>query len=285
MPFFVQSIIATHFVGRRAKSQPAWRLHRNAPPFTRACTWHSLFVQVPQTQMILELISDQQQPIFAAARELEPRITDRAALMIAEWKGKMGTGVGSVLKPLTVNRAASDLTKIESFYLEGMKTKATNSISSANMTKKCFLWTGAKVDVCFTNRPDAETSGAFKVGDFEAMMNKVHATVLKNPDCENDKWEDNHYAIDSPGGGSFDYIIEYIDAHPEIPYFCASNSRQIHYVFDPTGWGIQLDVSFTKGPARCLGSGDDDEFELDFVRQVQQPGNNPACDIGNCTAP
>ena len=47
---------------------------------------------------IVELISDQRQhhPVFAGARELEPRITDRAALMVAEWKLEVGEGGSGV---------------------------------------------------------------------------------------------------------------------------------------------------------------------------------------------
>lgn len=250
--------------------------------------------------MVLELISDQKSPAFLSSRDdsipltqLENRLTDRAVKQIMQDK-QLNTGKGSVLAPQIVNRAASaDIwDKLKTFYVKGMNTTTTKDETGTDMSKMCFLWDGAKVDVCFTKRPDTDTKGTFKVGDFSTMLNKVHATVLKNPDCGNDKWEDNHYAIDQhPPAPSADHIIDYIDANPDLFYYCASDSRSIHYIFDPTGWGIQLDLQFTKGPKGCVGSGDDDELHSSRPTWKSatwyQPagGGNPACELGNCTAP
>jgi len=287
------------------KAFDADKVHYFPASFTvNGSTWHSVFVQVPKSNMILELISDQKSPAFLTSRdsskpltELEARLTDRAIdqIMTDKANGLYDSSTGSVLSPLVVNRAASaDIwDKLKTFYVTGMKTTQTKDVKGTDMSKMCFLWTGAKVDVCFTKRADSATKGDFKVGDFSTMLNKVHATVLKNPDCGNDKWEDNHYAIDNHPGKtttSADYIIEYIDANPDLFYYCASDSKQIHYVFDPTGWGIQLDLQFTKGPKGCVGSGDDDELQSrPSWRSATwyQPagGGNPACAIGNCTAP
>ena len=150
--------------------------------------------------------------------------------------------------------------------------RATSTAKTA--TTRCFLWAGAAVDVCFVQRPDTATAGRFKPADFEKMLNAVHAARLANPECADDKWYDNHYAIDGRAVGSADYIIDYIEANPSTRYYC--NRGMIHYIFDPTGWGIQLDLQFSKPPPNCAGSGDDDEL-LGF--------GNPACSFGNCTAP
>ena len=41
------------------------------------------------------------------------------------------------------------------------KTYAVTSLQS--VSRYCYLWTGATVDVCFYNRADTETKGDFKV--------------------------------------------------------------------------------------------------------------------------
>jgi len=246
--------------------------------------WHTAIVHVPGTQMIIELVTDQKSPEIANHKSLhhfkDTRISDYQLQRIQSF----GADAMSVLKPLTVNRAVSaDIwDALTTFYVTGMKTKVTKDETNADVSKKCFLWTGAEVEVCFTKRADSATKGTFKVGDFEKTLNAVHRTMLKNPDCGNDKWEDNHYAIDGRSA-SADYIIEYIDATPGTLYYC--NGAGIHYVFDPTGWGIQLDLQFSKGPAKCVGSGDDDELDYNFESRRLQGGGNPACSLGNCTLP
>lgn len=47
---------------------------------------------------------------------------------------------------------------------------------------------GASVDLCFYSRDDSTTKGDFKVGDFEKMLNTVHANIIaKYPYCARDK--------------------------------------------------------------------------------------------------
>ena len=54
------------------------------------------------------------------------------------------------------------------FWQNGMGTTMTHSESGTDAnggqyTKKCFLWTGASMDVCYTQRDDSATSGSWKV--------------------------------------------------------------------------------------------------------------------------
>jgi len=235
-------------------------------------TWHGAIVQVPGSQMILELVTDKTSTVSASvsssAVQLEQRITTRAATYVKS------AGSDGILTPVTVNRAASDLSALETFYVTGMKATMTSDFTdnSTQVSKKCFLWTGAKVDVCFTKRADSATKGAFKPADFEKMLNTVHDNLLTNPECGLDKWVDNHYAID---GRSFsaDYVATYVQAN-NIKYMCFGSS--LHYIFDPTGWGIQVDLSFTKTMPGC--SSDDDEVSL-----ALGIGGNPACSLGTCS--
>merc|ERR1711976_287626 len=199
-------------------------------------TYTSLIVQVPHTQMILELTSK---------KSLDSK---RAPVHLAGERR---------LSPISVNRAASSATmaKLDDFYVKGMGVKKVSDHSANGVSRKCYLWAGATVDVCFTNRPDSATKGDFKVADFENMLNTVHKNIIVgHPYCQVDKWEDNHYAIDS-FSASTSSIISYINAN-NVPHVCESGSggsgmSGLHYIFDPTGWGIQADLSFSSQPTDC----------------------------------
>merc|ERR1712232_152194 len=189
------------------------------------------------------------------------------------------SSVGSYIVSLVVNRAVSAkaLSKLEDFYVTGMGTKKTYDATENGATKKCFLWSGASVNICFTNREDSATAGDWKVGDFEDMLNSVHSTLLKDhPFCPMDRWEDNHYAIDSQKTDN-QKILKYVNEN-NPPHRCEANGPTgagMHYIFDPTGWGIQLDTG--------MGSPSDCKSGEPAARRLQ-PGGNPACttDTSKC---
>merc|ERR1712070_78694 len=127
------------------------------------------------------------------------------------------------------------------------------------------------------NRADSETKGDWKVADYENMLNTVHNNIIVGyPFCGVDKWEDNHYAIDSFSADTSS-IISYVDKN-KVPHICesgggGSGGSGLHYIIDPTGWGIQADLSFSSQPSDCTTA-------HQFRRL--QPGGNPACEPGTC---
>ena len=79
------------------------------------------------------------------------------------------------------------------------------------------------------------------------MLNNVHKNILEgHPLCGTDKWADNHYAIDSQTHDT-STIITYINSKKAY-YYCEASSKgeassaRLHYVFDPCGWGVQLNM-------------------------------------------
>ena len=117
--------------------------------------------------------------------------------------------------------SVATMAKLDGFYVTGMgTTKVTDDAAAdgeATYAKKCYLWPGATVDVCFTNRDDDATTGSFKVGDFEDMLHTVHNNLIVGyPLCGMDKWEDNHYAIDGMNA-SADTLSAYVTAHNPYP--------------------------------------------------------------------
>jgi hypothetical protein len=257
----------------------------------------SIIVQVPSTQMILELVQQTTlvySELEARPRGLEQRVPTSTLRLHESHKARArsnvnisGSSVGSIIIPLTVNRAASAaaMSRLDDFYVTGMGTTKTHDSTAGEVTKKCFLWSGATVDVCFTQRPDSATAGDWKVSDFEDMLNTVHGNIVGGyPFCGMDKWEDNHYAIDSRSIDTSG-IVSYINSAKPYHYCEASpsGSVSVHYVWDPTGWGIQLDMQFTSVPDDCSSTR---RLSSNFL-SPNGVGNtfNPVCEIDLSVCP
>jgi hypothetical protein len=228
-------------------------------------TYYGMMYLVPDSHMILEVVQQNSTTTSKIASHPklvkfnEPRVPHatlkRAGAEIKErLAARKDTSTGDIMVALTVGRAASDMDAIDEFYTNGMQTTTTLSYQDDSVVKRCYLWEkqGATVDVCFSKRDDNATSTDFKVADFENMLKTVHANVIAGKDTAsygcNNKWMDNHYAIDSVGSG-FDYIVEYLDATEGFYVYC--DVAGFHYMTDPTGWGIQVDMQFTTQPQAC----------------------------------
>ena len=110
--------------------------------------------------------------------------------------------------------------------------------------------------------------GDLKVADFEAMLKRVAQKVTSPPTCNMNRWADNHYALDLLNG-DFDYIVDYLEQNPSVKYQCANfGIPGLHYVFDPTGWAVQLNMVFKRQPSGCP------------ARPLSS--NNPMCGGGSC---
>jgi hypothetical protein len=260
----------------------------------------SVFVHVPNTQLTLELM--QQTTLTKAKRTpvtispLEVRASSRALEMVrteglATLTARGGAASAALLTPLAVNRAvsAAAMAKLDDFYVTGMGTKKVQSVSNDDVTKVCYLWTGASVDICFYQRDESQTKGDFKPADYEEMLNTVHKNIIVgHPLCGTDKWEDNHYAIDSQTAATAS-IVKYVEDN-NVPHICQAGmpgyGTSMHYAFDPTGFGIQMDLSFASAPADCstaAAAAALSRRELDDGDDVRLGGTfNPACDPGTC---
>jgi hypothetical protein len=255
----------------------------------------SVIVQVPNSQLILELCQkgsltydeDEAQPV-----KLEQRVPDYtlaaqdARLSSSNSSNNAADNVGAYIVSLGINRAVSAkaMAKLEEFYVTGMGTSKTHDSTENGVTKKCFVWPGATGNLCFTSRPDSATAGDWKVGDFEDMLNTVHSKLLAgHPFCPVDKWFDNHYAIDSQSADS-SKILSYVNEKNPF-HICASQGPMgsgLTTVFDPTGWGIQLDMGL-RLPRDCKNG---QEVLRNSSRRIQggKEKFNPACttDTSKC---
>lgn len=248
--------------------------------------YSSIVVQVSGSQLILELVQKTSLVLAEGetAVQMEQRVPDSTLQdqdsNLSGEDDDSETFSKDHIVGLVVNRAASAkaMSELEDFYVTGMGTKKTHDSTENGATKKCFLWKGATMHICFTSRADSETSTSFKVGDFEDMVNGVHKTILEDhPWCPMNRWFDNHYAIDSQSVNS-NKILKYINS--KKPYHsCASHgilNRALSAVFDPTGVGIQMDT----------GTGLPDDCKNGQLAASNSTGGtfNPACttDTSKC---
>ena len=252
-------------------------------PTGLAGEWSGVFARVPESQMTLELVgssatlrardAEAQAQGLAATRRLEQRLSAKAARRALAYtslyaaKGYPYARTGMLA--LAARRAASDIASVEAFYA-AMNASTVLTADARGAKGRCFSWLHSEVDVCFVERAPNATSGAWTVSDMEQMLDGAHrATIAGQHNCGRDKWSDHHYAYDATATsellpssgdtiagetttvqeGDFDYILDYLEAHPQASYVCYG--RSVHYVYDPTGWAIQLNVNFSRVMTGC----------------------------------
>jgi len=247
---------------------------------TEGQQYSSLLVQVPGSQLLLELV--QKTSLVLAEGEVSVQMEQRVPDSVLSDQDDRLSGeavsdtTSDYIVSLVVNRAASSaaMSKLEDFYVGGMGTTKTHDATENGATKKCFLWPGASVHICFTNRDDSETSTSFKVGDLEDVLNGAHQAIIDgHPWCPMDRWFDNHYAIDSHSVDN-SKILSYINSKKPF-HTCGNNPMRgtgLSAIFDPTGLGIQMDTG-TSLPNDCSS--------LASTSNVfAGPGHsNPACTV------
>lgn len=240
---------------------------------------YSVFVHVPTSQMILELMSRSSDilPQMEPLLELEQRLSASRLQRLHESPPEP-----RILLPVRVSRSASDLSALDSFYVKAMRTNMTLEMDTRDVATRCYLWPGGNVDLCFTRRPENATTGSLKVKDFETMLKRVASIVQTKPTCSMNRWADNHYALDlfgphgpwDPSGSpNFDYIVDYLEQNPSVQYQCASfGVTGLHYIYDPTGWAVQLNMRFGRQPRGCT----------EASGAPGAPGGSPMCSGGAC---
>ena len=112
------------------------------------------------------------------------------------------------------------------------------------------------------------------------MLKSVANATLASPACGINRWADNHYAVSlnmSFDATHFNYIASYLAQNPSVKYMCSNVSScshgVLHYVFDPTGWGIQLEPMANVSLPGCA-----------VIPYHSYPGKWPVCDGGVCAA-
>merc|ERR1711907_847999 len=177
---------------------------------------HSVFLHVPKSQMILEVIGKSTVlPHRTGVVHLEQRLSSTRLSAL-----RANPPSGTILQAVKISRLATDLHALDEFYINGMKAEKVHSIAGDHVSAACYLWPGAATDVCFVRRPDNTTKGSFKVADFERMLKVSADTMLTSPTCWMDRWDDNHYIVsfNTSDFTHFNYIGHYLASNPSVKY-------------------------------------------------------------------
>ena len=139
--------------------------------------------------------------------------------------------------------------------LAGATAVVASWLDAAGVARRCYAWTDAKSDVCFTQRPaTAPYDATFSVADMEAMIWGAHKVLITGPTAS-DKYNDNHYAVDIQV--DLGYIAKYFDTNYaksfpiSYPYTQWAWDCDQNYLIDPTGWAIQSDAQFSTQLPGC----------------------------------
>ena len=237
-------------------------------------TWYSAVFLVPGSAMVVELISSN----FTAAAGLDV-VAAAAPRLGAPPAAAAGLGY---LYPIRVGRATTSLAAVDAFYAAAFPS-AARVVETA--TRHCYKFENAStVDVCYTLHSD-DAKAPLSVAALEQGFRAGHDANLRNkPKCGRDKWLDFHFAYDNPAHGDAavgDAVVAYADAAPDALYACEANPRPsgprgliLHYVVDPTGWGIQYGGPYTTAPKACANA---------TLRNAPFGDvYNPAFDLGTC---
>merc|ERR1719160_405142 len=218
-------------------------------------TWYSLFVLSKASHYVIEPTSLRAPTVNTQTLpKLEQRMSDDHCKKFKAY----GSHPAHVIFPSSINRASSDITKINDVYANIFEAKLTQQINQDGVSRRCYNTAGSSSelefppgpggmsldqDVCFTQRSgDEEKDAIFSVSDFEAMMWAEHAgTIGNNANSMVDMYTENHYAnpMNSAGMSTLAKHFKKNDPYPitkdtRLAYACKQS-----YIIDPTGWSIQ----------------------------------------------
>merc|ERR1711988_901982 len=218
-------------------------------------TWYSLFFLAKASHYVIELTSARQPTVDSKTLpKLEQRMSDDHVKKFKSY----GAHPAHVLEISSINRATSNITKINDVYANLFEAKLTHQINQDGAARSCYNTGGSSSnlefppgpggmsldqDVCFTQRTgDVENDAIFSVSDFEAMMWAEHAgTIGNNADSMVDMYTENHFAqpMNSAGMTKLASYFQSNDPYPitkdtRLAYACKQS-----YIIDPTGWSIQ----------------------------------------------
>lgn len=218
-------------------------------------TWYSLFFVAKASHYVIELTSASEPTLDSKTLpKLEQRMSDDHCKKFKSYQSHPA----HVLFPSSINRATSDITKINDVYANQFEAKLTHQINQNGLSRRCYNTGGSSgnvdfppgpggmsldQDICFTQRTgDEEKDAIFSVSDFEEMLWAEHAgTIGNNANSMVDMYTENHYAQPMNSAG-MTKLASYFKSNS--PYPITKDTRLAYackqsYIIDPTGWSIQ----------------------------------------------
>lgn len=193
-------------------------------------TMYSVFVRVPKSLLIIELVASQEHAKLLVKKKLT-ELEQRLSLKQLTRAPKMASATG--LSVVKISRAVTDVNATYNFYADSLSLPVTLTLSGPHVSTHCFAM-GWGPDVCFLKRPDIQTKGHFKVSDFEQTLKASKKATGKDPRCSQNRWTDYHFDGLAPPVDR----LKQMATQSELVHQCALGSLQ--YIYDPSGAAIQV---------------------------------------------
>ena len=222
--------------------------------------YYSLLKQVPDTQVIFELVSDVAPSSSNVTFQEDPMVRVAASAFTDNSASSTEEGI---LTPLCVSKGVSNMSAIDDYYVNifkatltldatvdyaasaaffGDRARGSNGTTTV-ATVHGYKLEGAPVQLRFVQRDAAFTAGTFTVADWEQAKMRSYAAFATDPGCGFSKWYDNHYAWDQST-----YDMETFVPLWEAggwPWHVWAEPNNDVYAVDPTGDSIQMDTSWS----------------------------------------
>ena len=146
---------------------------------------------IPETQVVFEFMGNKTNATGYIREEVvhrtkEQRLSDTNIGTALEYSNRLNS---SIVQPVKVSRATSNLTRDMEMYHSLSATKVMHQVTpSESMSMAAFSWPFDNIEIQFWKRPDSQTLGEFTVLEYETKLKKVHNTCLKSEFCGFDEW-------------------------------------------------------------------------------------------------
>ena len=235
----------------------------------------SVLVQVPDTQVIFEIVTGPYSGTWPEAPTGGWLSVDYTRVPTAAITGNNAWYADkSVLTPVAVSKATSDMGAIDAYYTDILGATASfkaTSTKSTDMKLTHYTLPSAAVRIRFVERAATKTTGDLTVKEWETKKMAAHKQLRTGNLCGFNKWYDNHYAWDQGPGAQNQISLNTMSAKWDaqgFPYKMWLQPKNI-YASDPTGDTIQVDASWDTCTGNCS------------LTKYNALGNN--CVIGVCS--
>ena len=211
--------------------------------------WWSAIVQIPHTQVLVEMISDTK-PSSSVVADSDYYVDSLVRLPATKacTQNPCSSGTEGMWVPLAVSKPVASLSEMTDFYTDVFKGflgfNATAG-AGAGATKLQMIYFNGYVNmqVRMIERPATDTLGAFKVSDLHKAKMEGHQVALGRTEeesalCGVSKWYDNHWGLDQHEYSYSDYL-KAMEARNWTFYHMWSWNM---YIIDPSGDGVQMDT-------------------------------------------
>jgi hypothetical protein len=252
--------------------------------------YYSLFVLVPSTQVVLELVSDVRPSVHGGRAALQWGNASAGARLVrvpSPTLSSMATSTApyGTLTPLVVSRATSNLSNVLAFYdrAYGLRPRASSSVPLARAAFFSFSdsshqttqakgegtmnWllkttvesplTAHSVGIRFVEiNEDDDNTTAISVATLEQLKIATHESSIRNAFCGFNRWFDNHFGVNLKNSSSMLNLKRRLDLSSTRALVFGHNDTSVYRMWQIPGDNLYIveptgDVAQVNGIWEC----------------------------------